>query len=131
MRTSPATRHLARLSLLAMLLLALAPAVSRVLASRDAQMLAGWSQLCTRMGLQWQATAAPGASEPAAPVSLLAADGDCDYCPLASSLPPPPRLALVLPGAPLRQDLPAQSGAPAHPRRHLSGPGSRGPPTHA
>lgn len=121
-------RSMTRLALLAVLLLALAPSVSRALSAGSTQVLAGWSELCTTMGLQL----AP------APARALAGDplpapgvGDlCDYCPLVASLamplPPPAMLSaawsrhrhLALPPAPRLRVL-------ANPR----GLGSRGPPS--
>lgn len=74
-----------RLALLAVLLLALAPSVSRVLASGTTQVLAGWSELCTSMGLKTLPSEARSLSDMPAPG--MPAGGDyCDYCPLAASL---------------------------------------------
>lgn len=74
-----------RLALLAVLLLALAPSVSRVLASGSTQLLAGWSELCTTMGLQTLPSEAR--SLDGSPASVLPPGGElCDYCPLAAAL---------------------------------------------
>src|SRR5690606_14906434 len=87
-RASRLHRNMARLALLAVLLLALAPAVGRALASGTPQLLAGWSELCTSEGLQRLPSEARSAH----------GDADCPYCPLAMSLlgPAAPPAALAL-----------------------------------
>jgi len=88
----------ARLALLAALLLVLAPSISRALASRDGDVLAGWIELCTPAGLKWVDTAAKAPrgkapTAPAAPTSGWPDEGDaCPQCPLAATLPPPPEV---------------------------------------
>lgn len=125
LRSRTLDRTLTRLALLAVLLLALAPSVSRVLSGGTPQVLAGWSQLCTSMGLKSlpsEARSLPG--QPALP-----AGGDyCDYCPLAASLPLLALfLAFVLPA--LNRGIAA---VPAAPRLRLPGNfrglGGQGPP---
>ena len=126
LRASRFHRPMSRLALLAVLLLALAPAAGRMLSAGTPQLLAGWSQLCTAAGLQTLPSPARSADGPQAPAGVHAGE-DCPYCPLAASLalPPLPALAAPMPRAP------ASPGRRTRPRRrfpHLSGPGSRGPP---
>lgn len=70
---------------MAMLLMALAPAVSRWLAS-DAGGSSGWSALCTMAGLKW-VKVPPSADDPAPASPSLAGGMDCAYCVLLASLP--------------------------------------------
>lgn len=89
-------RSLARLAFCAILLLALAPAVSRVLGAGASGAMAGWIELCTPGGLKWVDATGPGGDVPA-PMPA-AAGGDCAYCLLAGALPwVPLALALLLP----------------------------------
>jgi len=75
-----------RLALVAVLLMAFAPAISRVLAAGATQVLEGWTELCTTQGLKWVDTGAqPDAEKSPAPVPMLMGS-DCAYCPLAASL---------------------------------------------
>jgi hypothetical protein len=115
-----------RLALVAVLLLALAPAVSRVLASGTPQVLAGWSELCTSMGLK---PVASGARSVPGHVAMPDGGDYCDYCPLAASLPLlalflafllpwPPRAGRVAAAAAPRLRLPA----------NFRGLGGQGPP---
>lgn len=118
-----------RLALLAVLLMALAPALSRVLADAGPRMLQGWAELCTASGLKWVDT---GKQSPVAQLPLggghAMTGGDCDYCHLAGLLPllllfvcaAFPRLLagrLVFPAAPRMR-----------PRPNLRGLGGQGPP---
>ena len=123
------SRPMARLALCAMLLLAFAPALSRVLAAGASGAMAGWVELCTASGLKWVDTAAQtGDATPAHPATPAGAD--CAYCPLASSLPPLP-LSLIAQGPlpPLpRLAVPGRQPAPPAPIR-LRGLGGQGPPT--
>lgn len=131
MRPPATTRVLARLALLAMLLLALAPALSRVLGSGDPQRLDGWSQLCTSLGLQWRSSAGSSTDHglPGQPGSVH--DGDCDYCPLAGSLPLPLRAAGLWPAPALPPSPPALAQASIARQACPTGLGSRGPPARA
>lgn len=125
--SSALARNLARLALLAALLLAIAPSISRVLGNAGNRMPAGWVELCTRAGLTWvEAASLPGSPLPA-PATPASGD-DCPYCPLAASLPLiplPPCLSLPRPAA-------GMLDIPPCPRLHASvcanGPGCRGPP---
>lgn len=123
------SRPMARLALCAMLLLAFAPALSRVLATGASGAMAGWVELCTASGLKWVDTAAPaGDATPAHPATPAGAD--CAYCPLASSLPPTP-LSLIaqVPLPPLpRLAMPGRHPVPHAPIR-LRGLGGQGPPS--
>lgn len=126
LRASRFHRPLSRLALLAVLLLALAPAAGRMLAAGTPQLLAGWSQLCTAAGLQSLPGPARSADGPQSPAGAHG-DGDCPYCPLAASLALPPLLAPAwsMPRAPA-----STYRRPRTRRRfpRLLGPGSRGPP---
>ena len=118
-----------RLALLAVLLLALAPSVSRALSAGSTQVLAGWSELCTTMGLQLLPSESRTLSGKPAPAPMPGNGEYCDYCPLAASLPLLLlALALFLPH--WRRDL--RPCLPAPPRLRLAanlrGLGSRGPP---
>lgn len=117
-----------RLALLALLLVALAPAVSRVLAAGSTQLLAGWSQLCTSAGLQLLPSPASSPSGKSSAPMGMPADADCAYCPLAASLP----LLLLCLGFALvvhARWIPPSRPSPAlHGAAHLRGLGCRGPP---
>lgn len=122
---------MAGLAMLAALLIALAPSISRVLGSRGGERLAGWVELCTPAGLTWVDTAAKArAKAPVAPASGWPGDqGDaCPHCPLAATMPPPPE-AFPLPPPPWR---PTADRAPETSNRVQGilpiGPGCRGPP---
>lgn len=78
---------MARLAMLAVLLMALAPSVSRVFAAGTTQVLEGWTELCTTAGLAWVDTAAQSPVKKSPQPAGMPADADCAYCPLASSLP--------------------------------------------
>lgn len=118
---------MSRLALLAVLLLAFAPAVSRMAASGATQVVAGWSELCTSMGLKTLPSDARSLADMPAPA--MPASGDyCDYCPLAASLsllflflafllPAPPRAASLARAVP-RVRIPV----------NFRGLGSQGPP---
>lgn len=123
---------MARLALLAILLVALMPTVSRWLESSASRLPQTVLAMCTGEGLAW---AKPGLlrGDGGVPVPSRTPMGDmpdgvCGYCPLLSALAPVLLvLALFLP--PLRRRLlPAStSPAPRAPPR-LRGLGARGPP---
>jgi hypothetical protein len=125
---------MARLALLAALLVAFAPAVSRVLAGRGA-VPAQLAELCTTAGLQWVDVAKVfagraahgGENAPAAP-HHGAGEGVCGYCALAASLSLPLLLHHTLAPAPVGA---SASWSPA-PRlksvANLRGLGGQGPP---
>lgn len=122
-------RSMTRLALVAVLLLAFAPSVSRVLAGGATQILAGWTELCTTQGLKWVDTGAQSMAEKSPVPSPMPMGSDCAYCPLAASLP-----LLLLFFVLLFPRLADGSIAPIHrppPPRviiNLRGLGSRGPP---
>lgn len=114
-----------RFALVAMLLLAFVPTVSRMLASVGLATGGSWVELCTVTGLKWvqlpDGDAAPSHS-------AQSAGNDCAYCPLLNAVAVfALLLALLLPSAP--RELPGRL-APAHrsSSRHPCGLGSRGPP---
>ena len=125
-------RMTARLALLAALLLVLAPSISRVLASRGGEVLAGWVELCTPAGLKLVDTAAQATrgKAPLAPTSGWPDEGDaCPQCPLAAALPPPPEAFdwASPPCPPAPERVPETS--PAREVFRPAGPGCRGPPS--
>ncbi|MGX5728912.1 DUF2946 family protein [Pseudoxanthomonas beigongshangi] len=121
-------RPLARLALCAILLLALAPAVSRVLGAGTSATTAGWIELCTPGGLKWVDAAGIGGDD--APVPAPAAtSGDCAYCPLATSLPwLPLALAMLLPLLPRAWIRPYWREPFLRASIRLRGLGGQGPP---
>lgn len=118
-----------RLALLAVLLVAFAPSASRMLASGSTQLLAGWSELCTTMGLKTLPSAARSLAEAPSPLPQMPAGGEyCDYCPLAASLSLL-LLAVALLAPPLLGHVPRLPIAPRlRTADNLRGLGSRGPP---
>jgi hypothetical protein len=117
-----------RLALLAVLLVAFAPSASRMLASGSTQLLAGWSELCTTMGLKTLPSEARSLAD-APSLPQMPAGGDyCDYCPLAASLSLL-LLAVALLSPPLLRQAPRLPAAPRlRAADNLRGLGSRGPP---
>ncbi len=80
-------RPATNLALLAVLLMALAPSVSRLLASIDGAQ-DGWAALCTSMGLTWSdAGGTSPTGKPSLPGGDKAMGDDCGYCQLLHSLP--------------------------------------------
>ena len=120
---------LARLALVAVLLLALAPSLSRVLAGGHSPVLVGGSELCTATGLKWLAIGTPASDPSGSPMPAMPGDDDhCDYCPLAASMP---LLGLLLAlRLPILPHAPAPAWIAPRLRRpaNLRGLGSRGPP---
>ena len=121
-------RPMTRLALIAVLLMALSPAVSRWIASSSTQWLPGLVELCTVQGLKLVDVSGFGRDPAKSPPPGHAMQADCAYCPLlagaallllAAALLFPQELASVLPAraasAPLFSSL-------------FSGLGSRGPP---
>lgn len=79
---------MARLALLAVLLLAFAPSVSRVLASVSTPSLGGWMEMCTTAGLKWVDTSEQSlVKKSPLPDGGMPIGADCAYCLLAASLP--------------------------------------------
>jgi hypothetical protein len=123
LRWNAIARRLARWLVWAMLLAALAPAVSRALASARAEGPGGWAELCTAQGLQ--RVALPGASGTggeAVPGNLhaqLSLD-HCGHCLLAAE-----RFAPLIP---TWAALPIDPGAHAVPERFVFPPALRPTP---
>lgn len=74
-----------RLALVAVLLMAFAPTISRVLAAGATQVLGGWTELCTNQGLKWVDTSAQSNREKSPAPAPMPMASDCGYCPLAAS----------------------------------------------
>ena len=75
------------LALVAALLMAFAPSVTRWVASAGTQVLAGWSELCTTDGIKWVDTRAESPVGKAPSPSGMPMGADCAYCVLAAALP--------------------------------------------
>lgn len=118
---------MARLGLIAVLLVALAPAVSRWVASGQMQLLPGLTELCTVEGLRQ--VLVPGSADADVPAPHHSGmQEDCAYCPLLAGVA---LLLLVLtwlaPRA--RADLvPHARSLPSGLALFFPGLGSRGPP---
>ena len=124
-----------RLALLAALLMACAPVVSRWVQA------APWWQpqaMCTSTGPQPQAAALPGHADHAGMGTQdrggVPHDGHgfaCDYCVLAARMLPAPAIALSVP-PPLSAPSPASTaGLPPADASHWPAHAPRGPPIHA
>jgi Protein of unknown function (DUF2946) len=115
----------ARLALLAMLVLAFAPSVSRWIASNSSEVNATRAEICTITGLKLVKVSDFGDSQMPKPMPM---GQDCAYCPLASLVLP--ILLLIALIFPRRVDKIIRDAAQLSPRKFLypSGLGSRGPP---
>jgi len=116
-----------QLALLAALLVAFAPSVTRWVAGAGAEVLAGWTELCTTDGMKWVDTRVDSPTKES-PSPGMPMGADCAYCTLAASLP-----VLLLCIALLFPRLPAYAiaAAVARPRvgrLRLRGLGGQGPP---
>ena len=128
---------IARVALLAALLLAVVPTLGR-LAPRVAH--AGLAALCTAEGLRYVEVAAFAAATPVAGPHHAGAPGtapghphdpgapDCTYCPLLLSLLVAAAWLLWLRAAAARGGLPTWTDLPSRTFVHPCGLGSRGPP---
>lgn len=120
-------RLLARALLGAMLLAALAPAISRTLAATRAA--GDWVEICTTSGMRWVQLGAPGAPGAAADADDLAhALNVCGHCCLAAE-----RFAPLIPTFPVVAVLPGHRSPPgyiARAARSCAAPhaAARGPP---
>ncbi len=128
-RESSTSRHLAVLALLAVLLSALAPTVSRALAATAAKGAPILMEMCTMAGIKLVDVSpfvAAADGEPAPPSSPMAPA--CDYCVLAAPLLVV--LALLLGLLAWRPAPPANRSYTLAPRllRNLRGLGSQAPP---
>lgn len=111
---------MARLALVAMLLLASLPTAGRLVASAQAE--PGWAALCTSRGMQWVRPGDHGSP-------AVAHDGDdCAYCPLLHALDPPLVPMAWLPPAATSTAFVIESTAQRSPDAPRSGLGARGPP---
>lgn len=125
-RSASFQNPMARLALLAMLLLVLVPTFGRLAAGASSSPDAGWAALCTMTGLKYVALGADDdAPVPSQPAGI---DGHCAYCPLLTTVAV---FALWLAMTwPRRGQAPrsAWRPAPVCSRLHPCGLGSRGPP---
>jgi hypothetical protein len=126
---------MARLALLAILLLALVPTLGRLAQPRTAGSDAApsWAAMCTMRGLQpvLLPVAAHGAIQGngEAPAAPLGSGVDCAYCPLLATTIPLAIAPVSVPPAALPPTALCTSRAStAHPGSHPCGLGSRGPP---
>ncbi|MBL8255501.1 hypothetical protein J2X02_000080 [Pseudoxanthomonas japonensis] len=125
-RSSAFFRPMLQLALVATLLMAFAPSVTRWVASAGTQVLAGWTELCTTEGTRWVDTRleSPVEKSPAG----VQMGADCAYCVLAKALPLLllgivllfPRLAACVFGS--------AATLPRARRLRLRGLGGQGPP---
>jgi len=128
-RQSSISRHLAVLALLAVLLSALAPTVSRVVAATAARGAPILMEMCTMAGIKLVDVSpfvAAAEDEPAPPASPMAPA--CDYCVLATPLLVV--LALLLASLAWTPAPPADRlyTLAQRPLRNLRGLGSQAPP---
>jgi hypothetical protein len=123
-------RAMARLALLAALLMAIVPTAGRMLAAERASGTQGWGLLCTAEGMRWVnllGASPPGepSPEPGTPANPDCAE--CIFCTLALALPVLLGLALLF-----KQPRPVFSPPAASPPRcrpvRLCGLGAQGPP---
>ena len=117
---------MARLALAAVLLLALAPTLSRAAAIAVSPQALG--AMCTADGLA--PATVPAAAWPADPAGA-SSDAACDYCPLLAQVTPFSPVSLPMPS--LHEATPRLHDAVARPLapRAQAGLGARGPPAHA
>jgi hypothetical protein len=116
---------MSRLALFAMLLLALAPSVSRLLAVQS-DSASGWTEVCSVQGLKWLKLPQDPSGDHGTPGHD---SGDCAYCPLSRSLDNAVA-TIALPIAPHALAISPGMAPRAAPSRwsYPSGLGSRGPP---
>ncbi len=120
-------RTLARCLLAGMLLAALAPAISRGLASTRGA--GDWVEICTTGGMRWvQLEAASADADPLSADDLLHALDHCGHCGLAAE-----RFAPLLPTLPVVAAMAQPWPAPEHTARTPASraapsPAARGPP---
>nr|WP_277399949.1 DUF2946 family protein [Pseudoxanthomonas sp. LH2527] len=122
-----------QLALLAVLLMAFAPSVTRWVSTTGSQVLAGWTELCTTDGIKWVDTRA---ESPVAKSSFdtspspagMSMGADCAYCTLSAVLPLLLLcLALLFPRLPGNIVASVLALPPAR-RLCLRGLGGQGPP---
>jgi hypothetical protein len=118
-----------QLALLAALLMAFAPSVTRWVAGAGPQVMTGWSELCTTDGIKWVDTRVESPVEKKAPAPAgMPMGADCAYCVLAAALPLLLlSMALLFPrlhGSVIARVVPL----PTARRLRLRGLGGQGPP---
>lgn len=119
-------RPMTRLALIAVLLMALSPAVSRWIAS-STQWLPGLVELCTVEGLKLVDVSGFGRDAAKSPPPGHAMQADCAYCPLLAGAALLLAAALLFPQV-LASVLPARTASPPVFSSLFPGLGSRGPP---
>ena len=127
-RASHFQRPMARLALIAVLLMALSPAVSRWVASSATQLLPGLVELCTVEGLKLVDVSGFGNDAAKSPAPGHAMEADCAYCPLLAGTALLLLAAVLLLPQVLASLLPARLPSPALFSSLFPGLGSRGPP---
>ena len=117
-----------QLALLAALLMAFAPSITRWMASEGPQVLAGWTELCTTEGIQWVDTRAESPVGKSPLPDGMPMGPDCAYCTLAAALP----LLLLAIGLlfprPAADVIASVVTLPRARRLRLRGLGGQGPP---
>ena len=124
-------RPMARLALIAVLLMALSPAVSRWVASGATQLLPGLVELCTMQGLKWVDVSGFGGDAAKSPSPNHAMQADCAYCPLLAGTALLLLAAVLLFPQVFANLLPARNASPPVFSSLFPGLGSRGPPLHS
>ena len=119
-------RPMTRLALIAVLMMALSPAVSRWIASSSTQWLPGLVELCTVQGLKLVDVSGFGGPAKSPPPGH-AMQADCAYCPLLADAALLLAAALLFPQV-LASALPARAASPPVFSSLFPGLGSRGPP---
>ena len=119
-------RPMTRLALIAVLMMALSPAVSRWIAS-STQWLPGLVELCTVEGLKLVDVSGFGRDAAKSPPPGHAMQADCAYCPLLADAALLLAAALLFPQV-LASALPARAASPPVFSSLFPGLGSRGPP---
>lgn len=126
-RSAGFQKPMARMALVAMLLLAFSPIVTRVLAGLPSSAVAGWAEICTATGLKFVDLAKFTQADPPEPAKTPMA-ADCAYCPLlAATALLLVALAFSLPPAVVTL-FAALWAKPGKSSFHPCGLGSRGPP---
>ena len=120
-------RPMTRLALIAVLMMALSPAVSRWIASSSTQWLPGLVELCTVQGLKLVDVSGFGGDPAKSPPPGHAMQADCAYCPLLADAALLLAAALLFPPV-LASALPARAASPPVFSSLFPGLGSRGPP---
>ena len=121
-------RPMTRLALIAVLMMALSPAVSRWIASSSTQWLPGLVELCTVQGLKLVDVSGFGGDPAKSPPPGHAMQADCAYCPLLAGAALLMLAAALLFPQELVSVLPARAASPPVFSSLFPGLGSRGPP---